>query len=784
MPLNTSALAATLRALHGESDVHVIAPALDDIWCARVLAFAPNVDPLIGALGALAGKLPNVLSPAMRDSPALSAAIASLIGTDTGKRVLPWWAEIAPTGWGASHAAVLIDAVHADRGQPWAAAALIGPTNDAAALLTKAGDITRTVRRWGQTTPDNPTAWMDHVTPAERDRLLDAFRTYPNAAVDCLPWLPGVCAADIVGCITNLHLRFALAAYAEASPVARTRHADVLAVLIQRAKRDHFDELARLAAVSRMEMAWTAVAQLLRTNPRNAIHVVEAAPWDDVHADVQTLMLSAVDDDPSGICAAIAFARGVRSDPPPITREIAHAFFAAVTPAIWNALPEAMQCMWNSNPGIWHAHLAVRSLGPDPTFLAYVHLDNALISVVRHHTRDADAERQTLLPITVRDPPLVAVSSVVATLPSMNDPIAFMQIVGRRLDMPPAFHAWIAAHPTTQAAAATALRVAARLRDDVIAARLRGDDVVARCAALAAAFTGWSSEEATALLAVLPGDVVAALRPNTDALTNALAHPDRRDSFRQVLEALDALPPATMLPILHALDALAQETKAFSQRQAGEGLARTLRDDGGCFLALVDTLADAHQMAVLPARDDRTRARLRALAVADPLVAHYLAYALEGSGAAAALDALAAAPFDALLHIWSLLPENLRRSVLGDEDVLLTNVAAPERADDLAQALQAWDANAPHPLLALRLLIDADEERRARGVAALAKHPDLAASLLPLLRDDLRTMLTSNLVIAFASADLPPPRYTRLPPTRDGNARAMGKPPMTSGGVR
>ena len=119
------ALAATLRALRGETDGPVVAPALDDIWCVRIPALAPGVDPVVGALGALAGGLPDVIPPAMRDSPALSTAIASLIGTNTGARILPWWAEVAPAGWGASHAAALIDVGRRNRCKSWAAGALI-----------------------------------------------------------------------------------------------------------------------------------------------------------------------------------------------------------------------------------------------------------------------------------------------------------------------------------------------------------------------------------------------------------------------------------------------------------------------------------------------------------------------------------------------------------------------------------------------------------------------------------------------------------------------------------
>jgi hypothetical protein len=107
------------------------------------------------------------------------------------------------------------------------------------------------------------------------------------------------------------------------------------------------------------------------------------------------------------------------------------------------------------------------------------------------------------------------------------------------------------------------------------------------------------------------------------------------------------------------------------------------------------------------------------------------------------------------LRVWNLLPETLRHAVLGDENALLADVAAPERADDLAQALRA--ENNPLPLLALRMLIDDDAERREQGMTILAQQPDRAAALLLLLRDDVHTALMSNPVIAFADADLPPP---------------------------
>ena len=85
--VTSPSLAATLRALRGETDLQIIAPALRDPRFARVPALAPGVDPVVGALGALAGGLPDLLTPDECASPALSAAIASLIGTEAGNHL-------------------------------------------------------------------------------------------------------------------------------------------------------------------------------------------------------------------------------------------------------------------------------------------------------------------------------------------------------------------------------------------------------------------------------------------------------------------------------------------------------------------------------------------------------------------------------------------------------------------------------------------------------------------------------------------------------------------------
>ena len=747
MHASSPALTATLRALHGETDVHVVASTLGDQQFARILALAPGVDPVIGALGALAGELPDLLTPALRDSPALSTAIASLIGTKGDSSILPPWADIAPAGWGAAHTVALSDAVQRNRCEPWVAAALIGPSATSAALLRYVQDIARAVQRWGMATPNDPTAWMNVLPSPDRDRLLDALRAHPDVAARCLPWLP----EELVGEIRTWWIIPTLDAYIDASPVAHTRHAAILSDLVQYINPHDIAHLTRLAVATGMDEAWDSVIRFLRRDSWLAGAVVTAVPWEHVRADVQNSILSG--DHQSRACAAIAFARGVREQPPPTRGTAARAFFAAVTPEVWTALPAETQQKWRDALDMSDAFLAVRSLGPDPAFLARAELNAALVAAVRRHIRDDRTQRHTLLPIAVRDLPPDAVPAIIAALPAPPDPIAFVQIAGRRREMPPALHAWIAAHPTPQAHGAAVT---------VIHAATQPDSITARCTMLAQALADRGREETDALLAALPDDVHTMLHPAPDALVNALAHPNRRDAFRQALDAINSLPPATTRPALLALGVLASASDLGLRIQAGRALAHVLRDHGDCYLALVDALANTPRKAILPRpQSGRRAAAVRAIAAADPLAAYRLAHALQSRSPTTMLDALTDAPFDALARIWGLLPKDLQQSVPGDRDTLIHGVAAPERANDLAFVLRAWNVDDPLVLLALRLLIDDDVRRQERGVAILAQHPDMAASLLPLLREDLRALLVRNPRIVVAGADLPPLR----PPT-------------------
>jgi len=585
---------------------------------------------------------------------------------------------------------------------------------------------------------------MTTLTQADRDRLLNVLSAANiNITDHCLPWLPKANAADIAHRTERTYLNFALDAYAAASPVARERHAAILSTFMHCATASNLASLTRLATASRMDAAWTAIMRLLRTDARNAVHVVAATPWDTLRADVQKIILSSANRD--DVCAAIAFARGGHTGPSAITQATARAFFAAVTPEVWTALPAETQQKWRDALDMAHTHLAVRSLGPDPAFLACAALSDDLIAAVRRHLRNDAAIPQTLLPVAVRDLPIAALPAVIAALPPPSDPVAFVQIAGGSPIMPPALRAWITAHPTSQdmATASTVLRAAERLAFDSVADR---------CAALAAALDGRTTGETDALIAALPDESRQALNLDLDSMTLMLVRPDRHDAFRRALASLTALPPSVAIPVRHALSVLATDDGPTRRRSASEGLATAARDHGPLVLDILESCTSDVRAAMFPGAVE-----VRSLAASDPPVAHNLAYALQDGDADVAPDAPAAAPAEEMTRIWRLMPEALQSAVPGDRDALASAAAAPGGADALAQMLRACPADDTLPLPALRMLIEDDERRRARGAAIPAQRPDLAAALLPLLRKDLHALLARDPRIVVAGADLPPP---------------------------
>jgi len=162
----------------------------------------------------------------------------------------------------------------------------------------------------------------------------------------------------------------------EEDVISRPHHdADALAALIRSAGQNYLAALTRLTVATGMNNAWNAVLYPPTPMP----------------------------------CA------------PPLRSLAAHA-------PIPSAMLEEMQCMVN-------AHLVVRSLTPDPAFLACAERNAALVTATFRHVRDKRALRQMLLPVTVHNLSIAARPIVAATLPIPPDPAAFVQIASGAREM-------------------------------------------------------------------------------------------------------------------------------------------------------------------------------------------------------------------------------------------------------------------------------------------------------------------------------------------------------------
>ena len=427
----SAAIAAAVRAMHGESDLVALMPALADDGLARVIACAPGVHPFVGAVAALCGGLPSLLDQTTAADPAFHDALARLIGTPAGRAALRAWAEVAPAGWGHAHMETLIAAVHANMVDASVAAALIGACDASAGLLHASRDVAFAIRCWGRSAPAAPTAWADALSAAERKRLTDTALRAPSSAACCLPWLPP-------GMVTQTRLDdasigAALDAFAAASSAARTQHAAVIQRLAARTPPADLDTLTRLACAMGSKKVWRRVQMLMiKGSLDDSWRVVAAASWDDLPKDVRIAILKRADR--SDVCAAIAAARG-KKGVRRITCESAAAFFATLDTAVWDAMDAAAQQRWLH--ALWRTdvHLAVRSLGLRPAILARALIADDLVRAAQRHARDERTLRWALLPVALRDRSPGDAHALIAALPTMPpDPGAFFCIAGMHGD--------------------------------------------------------------------------------------------------------------------------------------------------------------------------------------------------------------------------------------------------------------------------------------------------------------------------------------------------------------
>jgi len=698
MPHESPSMTAAVRAIGGESDLAVVMPALADERLARVIACAPDADPVALAVAALCGGLPSLLDAPTRADPALHAALARLIGTPAGWNALRTWAEAAPAGWGRPHAAALIDAVRQGVCHPGAAAALIGPDDRVVSLFRSTQDIAFAIRRWGQADPAAPTAWAKALAPAERDRLITAVRRAPFAVASCLPWLPPDMAGQTP--IDDDALGAALDAFAVASPTARAQHAAVLQRLVDRAHPMHLAALTRLACVMQTDEIWSRVQTLIRESPDDAQRVVAEAPWDDLPQDVRAAILDLADG--SDVCAAVAAARGERASAP-ISWTTAGAFFAVIVPTIWNAREPAAQRPWLLYQVGGESHLAVRSLGPRPEFLARATLDDALVRAALRHARDAPTLRAALLPVALRGLPPAAAHALIAAMPPPPDPGAFFCIASGRDDAGAIARVQNALRSPADLAFAVTIQRCARGHDRALPV----------CTALTDALHGRTWDDLAPFMPLLDDDARAALTPDADALVGSLAHPDRRDALRRTLDRLAALPPEVAVPTFVALKRLTPRIEP----DAATAVADALRAHGDVFLEIADALTDDLRAAVLPLPEDARQAdALRALARDDPPTAQRLALALRNRD------------WKGVIRLAPSLPQWARNAIPPHADDLVARLARPDGRDKMRAALQQLASAAPDADVPARCALD-------RLATKNADAPDAAAVLAHAMRD-------------------------------------------------
>jgi len=740
MDAHSPPLAAALRILRGADDPDAVRAALSDPHLAHVVATAAHAAPHVRAIAALAWDLPSLLTRDDRADPDVHAAVHAWIGDPEGGAILRTWTKVAPGRWGHAMGDALCAAVRRKTCEPGVAAALMGPCDPSARLLTDPDDVAFAIRCWGIAVADTPAWWAPHLSAEERKRLLGVLRRDPLRLTMCLPWLP----PEIVHrwTVADNAIPHALDAFACASPAAYVQHMRLVLRTIQQATPSHLDSLVRLACTVNETPIWDRIRQLLLMAHGEADRVVLAASWNDMPQDIGDVVVTIARR--SRVHAAIAVARGCRRDAPKDSTSAA-VFFAALDPQVWDALNPAVQHAWRQSLHPRDAWLAVRSLGMRPDVLSRAMLTDHLVRAARLHGIDDSAVRAALFPVALAHVPVAAIADLMTALPAMpDDPRSFFCIAGRRSDVhalpPQSVHA---IQTLDDLAAAVVLQRVAR------APMPGGTD---HSAALATALhrRSWTDVHPLLDLVHSDGEGSAILTPH--ALAARVAPPDRQAALLQALNRLAGLPPATAIPVFHALGTL---DRAPDRTAMAETIAAMLRENGSLFLDIVAGLAPDLATALLPCPDDPSLAHaLHALACDDPLSAARLAYVLTRNRCDDIVHALLAVP---LVHgnaVFAALADDVRLSILHDVETRLETIAAEGRADAIRAPWRRIATIAPMTAIALTMLASNDPEQRQRGIALLVDSPAMVRSLLPLLRIDLADDLRMHDRVRIAVADL------------------------------
>ena len=738
---------------------------LDDRPYNAIIALAPHAHPVARTIAALSVNLTKLPDPDDIAATAAHNALRSAIGDRRFGRLLTSWAAVAPAGWGGDARNALIDAVERGVFFPACAAALMGPCDDAWRVLTRfGGDIPFAIRRWGEARPDDPSWWFGEISKNHRQNLIEAMTgtaaSTAHSISRCLPWLPNRVVHALSLRPSMIDVGAALAAFAHTPDHVRLQYADIIHDLVQHARAVHAAVLATFASVTAHTAAWTRVAQLVAEFPDLAPSIVIAAPWSDMPAHVHDAILAHAHDHPS--CAVIAWACGGMDSAPgertsaSTRQEMAKAFFAALAPPVWNALPKRTKRTWLRDLPASHAWLAVRSLGIHVDALTHVaDLDDQLVIAARRFLPTSAALRTALLPIALRCASARMAHACIAALPQPIDhPIAFFC----------AASAWNAVPPIGRTSAA-AIRDPANLGVvvalDHAAASIhtnRIDDCCAAIDAIAEALHGRTWNETHRALAMLDRNARATLTPDPERIADILARPNQRNAVISALHRLRRLPPATAVPALVALHALAQRQTDDARMRIGERLTRLLHDHGAddLFLSLVNGLDPQVSDTLLPLpHHDGLAAALRSLAAENAMIARRFAHAIRDGLSHRHIDAFYATPPIHAAAVLAEMPDDARAMILRDAAERVRMLAAAGEHDPLVHAWEQlrW-TDAPLAIALAALDADPAGEGWSKSISTLERRPDIVRRFFRLLRPDIQNKLRFTPQICVAIADL------------------------------
>ena len=745
---NPSLVGAVIRAMHGACDVDDIQMALSSSSLASVIALSNGAHPVFRAIAALRCGLTALLAPHDIAHPDLHAVVRRVIGTRAGGAVLDSLAMTAPPGWSAGMIREIQAAAQNHTCSLDAATILLGPGDHIESLLECPFLLARSIRRWGESVPDDPVWWMAHVSASLRPRIIDALSREMKAMASCLPWLSLEDAAACEPHINKACIADALNAFACASAEARARHAALVQRLLDRASPDDLGVLMRLAAAMKTECVWAHVARLMPTCPILRVETVTATSWHDMPSSIRDAVLSRADR--SGVCAAVAAARGgAHSMALRITPETAVAFFAVLDPMVWEALDAASRRRWLLALPACDSHFAVRTLGLRTEILPYVAATNDVIREALCLGYAGSTLCTMLLPVAIRQAPVADVCAIIASLPEMPDsPDAWFCIAsGRSISAPVAPEG--AGFLRTPADLAAAVAIQRVVRECVRAP--------VRHAVLGMALHQRDWTETHALAALLDDHARAVVTPNLDALSARLAHPERQDAMRRILDRLLDFPPERAVPLLDALASMSiMDRHTPTLMTAADAVMSMLRAHGDIVRAIIDVLSPRLLSAILPLPDDPPLADALSRAITvDPPSVYRLTHALHARHCKAITAAMLAAPQACVASIWHALPDDVRTSIMDDAATYLSMHAGYESPENAIRLQRHLFATNPAAALAMSALISDDLDVRANGIATLVAHPNISRRVMISLQREHYEALRTSPAMGIIVADFP-----------------------------